>query len=530
MVFYDGFISYSHAKDKPIASELQSVVQKLGKPWYRRRALRLFRDDTSLSATPHLWPTIEQALGQSRFLILLASPEAAASAWVNKEVVYWLDHKSEETLLIAVTSGDVAWDNVAGDFAWSESTPLPPALKGRFSVEPKWVDLCAYRDDADKRDAKFTELSADLAAAIHGTPKEDLLSQEVRQQRRALTLAWSAAAVLLVLAVSATAAGVLAYRAQREAVEQRTRAERTLNAATETANGLVLDIAVRLRKVAGVPSTLVKDILDRARKLQDQLIGVGEVSLELRRSQSMALNESSVTFATLGDISGALAAAEQAQAILQSLLAGEPDNAEWQRALAFSKSQIGAALESLGKLDAALVAHREAVAIMQTLVAKNPGNSVWQSQLSGAYIDVSDVLKFQSKLDEALAAVRSALSISQALVAKEPDNTDRQLDLSANLDRLGGILQQLDRLDEALATFHEGLALAQAAVKKAPDNLFARDLVWRGHGLIGAALKNQGKFDEALSALRDEHAIAQAVVEMDANNTDWQGALLDGEA
>ena len=59
-VTYDAFISYSHAKDKPIATALQSVVQKLGKAWYRRRALRLFRDDTSLSATPHLWPSIEQ--------------------------------------------------------------------------------------------------------------------------------------------------------------------------------------------------------------------------------------------------------------------------------------------------------------------------------------------------------------------------------------------------------------------------------------------------------------------------------------
>ena len=49
MAFYDAFISYSHAKDKPIAARLQSTIQKLGKPWYRRRALRLFRDDTSLS-------------------------------------------------------------------------------------------------------------------------------------------------------------------------------------------------------------------------------------------------------------------------------------------------------------------------------------------------------------------------------------------------------------------------------------------------------------------------------------------------
>ena len=60
---YDAFISYSHAKDRRIATALQSAVQKLGKPWYRRRALRVFRDDTSLSATPHLWPSIEQALG-----------------------------------------------------------------------------------------------------------------------------------------------------------------------------------------------------------------------------------------------------------------------------------------------------------------------------------------------------------------------------------------------------------------------------------------------------------------------------------
>src|ERR1700693_2642317 len=97
MPLYDAFISYSHAKDKPIAAALQSAIQKLGKPWYKRRALWLFRDDSSLSATPHLWPTIEQALGQSRYLILLASPEAAASHWVCKEVAYWLDTKSAES-------------------------------------------------------------------------------------------------------------------------------------------------------------------------------------------------------------------------------------------------------------------------------------------------------------------------------------------------------------------------------------------------------------------------------------------------
>ena len=74
MAQYDAFISYSHAKDKPIASALQSVIQRLGKPWYRRRALRVFRDDTSLSATPSLWPSIEQRARQ------LALPDVARLA------------------------------------------------------------------------------------------------------------------------------------------------------------------------------------------------------------------------------------------------------------------------------------------------------------------------------------------------------------------------------------------------------------------------------------------------------------------
>jgi Tol biopolymer transport system component len=202
-VAYDAFISYSHAKDKPIADALQSVVQKLGKAWYRRRALRVFRDDTSLSASPHLWPSIEQALGQSRFLILLASPEAAGSRWVGQEIAYWLDHNSADTVLIALTDGELDWDEGTGDFRWSESTPLPPALKRRFADEPRWIDLRSYRDDSVPKGTEFLGLGADFAAAIRGIPKEDLLSEEVRQQRRFRRLAWTVGTILAALLVLA---------------------------------------------------------------------------------------------------------------------------------------------------------------------------------------------------------------------------------------------------------------------------------------------------------------------------------------
>jgi tetratricopeptide (TPR) repeat protein len=527
MAAYDAFISYSHEKDKPIAAALQSAVQKLGKPWYRRRALRLFRDDTSLSATPHLWPSIEQALNQSRYFILLASPEAAASKWVNKEVAHWLDHNSIETLLIGVTDGDLTWDETTGEFATGGKMLLPPVLARRFPVEPKWVDLRAYREGSDKAGAKFTEFAADFAAAIHGVPKEDLLSQEVRQQRRALTLAWSAAGSLLILAVLATAAGVLAYRAQQEAVAQRNRAERTLSAATETASGLVRDIAVRLRNIAGIPSTLVKDILDRAKELQDQLIGAGESSTQLRRSQSLALTETSITLATLGDLNGALETARQAHAILQELVLIEPENGEWQRALAFSKGKIGDYLLKAGKLDEALVLYREALAICQLLVARDGSNSQWQVQLAVSFGNLSYAHRLQGNGSEALAAAQSALSVRRELVAKEPDNSERQLQLTFSYGNLGLVFEQLGRLDDALASFRERIALAQALMKKEPSNLEVRKSLWFGTMHMGNVFKEQGKNNEAVSMYRDARGVAQAVVEMDAANTDWQRTLLD---
>src|SRR6478672_10407431 len=96
---YDAFISYSHSVDGHLAPAVQTGLQRLARPWYRRRALRIFRDETGLSVNPHLWGSIERALDESRFFVLVASPAAAASPWVNREVNHWLATKSAETIL-----------------------------------------------------------------------------------------------------------------------------------------------------------------------------------------------------------------------------------------------------------------------------------------------------------------------------------------------------------------------------------------------------------------------------------------------
>ena len=218
---YDAFISYSHAADGKLAPALQNALQRFAKPWYRRRALHLFRDQTSLSATPGLWPAIEQALTRSRYFLLLASPEAADSRWVQQEVQWWLEHKSPQTLLIALTDGKIAREEGAKDFDWETTDALPPNLKGVFVETPLWVDFrwAKGAESFSTKNPEFQNALAALAAPLRDLPKEDLIGEDVRQHRRALLLARGAAAVLVVLFAAAVASAVFAFQQRDKATE-----------------------------------------------------------------------------------------------------------------------------------------------------------------------------------------------------------------------------------------------------------------------------------------------------------------------
>src|SRR5215211_5499578 len=96
---YDAFISYSHAADGQLAPALQAGLQRLAKPWYRLRALRVFRDDTGLAVNTALWGSIATALDASRYFVVLVSPEAAASPWVNREIEHWASTKEPGAIL-----------------------------------------------------------------------------------------------------------------------------------------------------------------------------------------------------------------------------------------------------------------------------------------------------------------------------------------------------------------------------------------------------------------------------------------------
>jgi hypothetical protein len=246
---YHGFISYSHAADEKLARELQRGLQQFAKPWYRTRALRIFRDDAALSANPELWGSVRQALDESQYFILLASPDSARSQWVSREVRYWRDHKESERILIGLTDGELAFADGRDAVVPRESNALPEPLEELYEEEPRYIDLRWARNAGELAIShpRFRDAVAELAAPIHGKPKDELASDEVREHRRTVRLARGAAVAILTLFVLAVVAAVIALVQRNNAVtEANIATSRQLAAVSETQLGTNLNVALPL--------------------------------------------------------------------------------------------------------------------------------------------------------------------------------------------------------------------------------------------------------------------------------------------
>ncbi|HYH06191.1 MAG TPA: TIR domain-containing protein [Thermoanaerobaculia bacterium] len=288
---YKAFISYSHAADGQLAPLLQSALHRFAKPFLRLRAMRVFRDATSLHLTPALWPAIRDALRDSEHFILMASPAAAASEWVRMEIREWLGHEGNprERLFVVLTEGTIVWDRAANDFDWTRTTALPPEMKGVFAAEPFHLDFCWARESGklSTRNPRFLESVSKLAAALHGRPLDELTGEDIRQHRLVRML--SSAAIVSLLALS-IATGIAAWRANTaRAAEtvQRKRAEaETARAEKETARAEKQAVVANRERIRAEWQTGVANEQTRIANEQRQTAEERQVQLQQNYSDT----------------------------------------------------------------------------------------------------------------------------------------------------------------------------------------------------------------------------------------------------
>ena len=245
---YNAFISYSHKRDSKLAPSLEKAFEKFAKPTFKRRALTIFRDTSDLSASPDLWGNIVAGLSQADYFIFLASPQAAKSKWCCKEIDYWKANKPVDHILIALTDGELVWDESVNDFDWTKTTSLPNNFSSVFKNEPLYVDFRGQNanDVLTLANPQFTEKVVLLAATLHGKTVADMTGESIKQHTRTIRIRNTAIIVLSLLLATSAALSIYAFQQKSEAEMQTNIALASSYASNSRAN-ITSDPTISLR-------------------------------------------------------------------------------------------------------------------------------------------------------------------------------------------------------------------------------------------------------------------------------------------
>lgn len=183
---YEAFISYRHAStDIATAKRVQRALEgfripnELRDEAGRKRLGKLFRDEDELAASASLSDTIARALEQSRYLIVICTPAAAASEWMSREIEEFSRTHGRDRILTVLAEGE-------------PETSFPAPLRiGAFGSEPLAADL---RPGKTRKQQRAEVLR--LAAALIGCSYDSLAKRERERMGRLITRASAAAAAI----------------------------------------------------------------------------------------------------------------------------------------------------------------------------------------------------------------------------------------------------------------------------------------------------------------------------------------------
>jgi outer membrane protein OmpA-like peptidoglycan-associated protein len=276
---YDAFISYSHKTGHRLAARIQDALQEIAKPWNKAKALNIFRDETNLASSPHLWGDIEQALSQSKHFILLCTPETATSPWIQKEIEYWITNRPIKNFHIAWLSGDFAMDNVMNQVIWTETTMLPGFLNEHIATIPNYLDLRKYRDVSElniKVNPEFRSDLLKLSAALHNTTVEILDGRHIREYRKAKVFRYSAIGLLITTFAVIVTIGLLLTKRNQELSASKTSLQESNTRLDSTNKNLLAANEDILRKDAQITKDRDSIVFQNVRnqRLNDSLLRV----------------------------------------------------------------------------------------------------------------------------------------------------------------------------------------------------------------------------------------------------------------
>lgn len=516
---YRAFISYSH-RDKEIAQKLHRAIESyripsklvgkvtaVGKTPARLRPI--FRDREELPASGDLSAELTAALRQSMFLLVICSPAAARSRWVNEEIKQFKQVHGDGRVLALVVDGDPHASEIPGR---EDRECFPEALRFRIGPDGQLSDTPAEPIAADyRREADGPRLATQkLIAGLTGLKLDELVQRETQRRiAQATTVAVGAVMGMVVTGGLAFYANSLRIEADR----QRTIAEHEAAAARAASDYLVGTFELSNPATDNPRTITALTILSRsAERARSELAGQPTIEARLLATLGRAYNNLGLLNEAEAAISSSMSTIEQAG----------PDGVDALLTLAQTygyQGQLDKALDSVRRAEALIGPDPEAHANLRGKASLTRGRIfVNASRVKDGVAAFDRAMFYFRKADDApVGSVATVLNNRGILLSDDGQYAAAEASLQESL-----ALFQKDLGREHLSTGKAWFALAQnsfnagqlpKAQRQIAESLrIERKVLDADNPTLADTLSMQGQIYQGLGQLTEaERSLREAV-------------------
>lgn len=496
---YRAFISYSH-RDALFAARLHRRLEGYVLPkrlGVERRLTPIFKDREELPAAHDLSAQVRAALEVSDCLIVVCSPDAAASPWVGREIELFRELHPDRPILAALVRGEPA-------------EAFPPALAAG-GVEPLAAD---FRKEGDGERLALLK----LVAGMSGVGVDQLIQRDA-QRRLQSVMAVTAVFVAATLVMSGMT--LFAMSARSEAERQRAGAE-------DLVEFMLTDLRQELKGVGSLAPLEATNARALAYYSRQPLNGLPVASLQRRARVLMAMGEDQVE---RGKLDPAMARFHEASAVTERLLSQRPDDPERIFTHAQSTYWFGRVAHLKGDRSSAMRAFNEYRALAAKLARLSPDNPRYRKEPAFADAGLCAIaVDLTKNADDAVKMCRSALDGMRLVVSPQPTRTQDALDLANRYSWLAQAYE-LAGNDPAVADqLASQIEVLKPLQVREPDNAAVLDQWAAAQRTLSRRQYRKGRYREALRHAVESRDSLKRLTVLEPANQRWRERLQLAEA
>lgn len=530
---YRAFISYSHL-DEAWAKWLHRALESYRVPRkvtgrqsvsgiIPARINPVFRDRDELTAARSLSEKVLEGLRQSEALIVLCSPAAADSQWVNDEIRTFRSLGRADRVFCMVVDGDPG----AGPGA---DTCFPPALFAgaeESDCEPLAADPRKWADGKHLAVLK-------LVAGLLGIGLDELRQRDLKRRRRwrvVLALGLSAALVLAVVTVMSR----ISEQHEREKAEQLATfivdlGERVqsdvdletlaiisqeaakhlegldpgkLSPETSIKVGLAIRQLARVSELQGKPEEALT-AYERSRELFENLNARYPENLEILFELGQAEFWKGNLHLHQGEYFEATQALQSSYRVAEALVDVDPENPAWIMELSYAHTNMAALqLDSGGDVNAKTLANlSEAIRLIEQVLALSPSDHTVVGHYATTLAWNSDAHLMACELETARFSREKTLELAASASSSDPSDNDLKRRHAFALSGLATVQTAMGDIESAERNMRQVLSMLEELLAADPSNvMYQENVSWRTF-LLATLLGDTGHETEAISMMQ----------------------------